>query len=105
MGFQTDQNENITAVPPEHPVDEQSVIDSVREILSGPEEEETASVYGERLAAMLARRMAAAEKENNQTANRNIIDRLFACREPDRTPDGRVCTTIIPIEQIDKYFS
>ncbi len=34
MGFQTDDHENITAVPPEHPVDAQSVIASVHEILS-----------------------------------------------------------------------
>jgi len=104
MGFQTDDQENVTAVPPGHPVDAQSVIDSVREILSGPEEEDVVPVYGERLAAMLARRMAATEKEGNQTANRTLIDKLFACHHPDRTPDGRPCTTIIPIEQIDNYF-
>ncbi len=105
MGFQTDDHENITAVPPEHPVDAQSVIDSVHEILSETEEEDTPTRYGERLAAMLARRMAASEKEDNQTANRTLIDRLFACSQPDNTPDGRACTAIIPIEQIDKYFS
>jgi hypothetical protein len=45
---------------------------------------------------MLARRMAASEKEDNQTANRTLIDRLFACSQPDNTPDGRACTAIIP---------
>ncbi|HRW95884.1 MAG TPA: hypothetical protein P5167_08560, partial [Bacteroidales bacterium] len=104
MGFQTDDQGNVTAVPPEHPVDAQSVIDSVKEILSGPEEEDNVPVYGERLAAILARRMAATEKESNQTANRTLIDKLFACSHPDRTPDGRACTTIIPIEQLDNTF-
>jgi DNA mismatch repair protein MutL len=31
-----------------------------------------------------------------------LIDSLFACTEPDRTPDGRVCMSIITTDDLDK---
>ena len=31
-----------------------------------------------------------------------LIDSLFACTEPDRTPDGRACMTIITTDDLDK---
>lgn len=33
-----------------------------------------------------------------------LIDSLFGCTEPDRTPDGRVCMSIITIEDLDKIL-
>lgn len=110
LGFETDENLAITSVPPEHPTDEDSILASIGEIISGQGEEpgETSSgeiPYGERLAALLARRMAAAEQSSPDPANRSLADRLFACREPGFTPDGRACTTIISFEQIDKIFT
>jgi len=104
MGFETDENLAITSVPPEHPTDEGSIMDSVREILSVQGEEPLETPYGERLAALLSRRMAAAEQNNHDPANHFLAERLFACREPHSTPDGRACTTLITFEQIDKIF-
>lgn len=31
-----------------------------------------------------------------------LIDSLFGCSEPDRTPDGRACMSIITLEDLDK---
>lgn len=31
-----------------------------------------------------------------------LIDSLFACTEPERTPDGRICMSIITTEDLDK---
>lgn len=31
-----------------------------------------------------------------------LIDSLFGCNEPDRTPDGRLCMSIITLEDLDK---
>jgi DNA mismatch repair protein MutL len=31
-----------------------------------------------------------------------IVDSLFACSEPDRTPDGRLCMSIITLEDLDR---
>ena len=104
MGFETDENLAITSVPPEHPTDEGSIMDSVREILSVQGEKPLETPYGERLAALLSRRMAAAEQNNHDPANHFLAERLFACREPHSTPDGRACTTLITFEQIDKIF-
>ena len=105
MGFEADDNENITAVPPDHPIDEAAIRESVQEILSGTGEDPGTAVYGERLCALLARRRAAAGQDESGAAGKALIDRLFACKEPNSTPDGRICMTIVPMEQIDKYFT
>ncbi|HHV04019.1 MAG: DNA mismatch repair endonuclease MutL [Bacteroidales bacterium] len=105
MGFETDDKHNVTAVPPEHPTDGPSVIASVREILTELEEEMPEDKYGERLSILLAKRMAAEDQENSQAAYRSLIDRLFACNEPNNTPDGRSCMTLISLAEIDKYFT
>lgn len=34
----------------------------------------------------------------------NIVNRLFQCEDPGRTPDGKPILHIIPREEIDKYF-
>ena len=48
MGFEADDNENITAVPPDHPIDVAAIRESVQEILSGtgrtPEQRFTGNV-------------------------------------------------------------
>lgn len=31
-----------------------------------------------------------------------LIDSLFACAEPDRTPDGKICMSIISTDELDK---
>lgn len=31
-----------------------------------------------------------------------LVDSLFACTQPDRTPDGKMCMTIITLEELDK---
>jgi DNA mismatch repair protein MutL len=35
----------------------------------------------------------------------NIVDQLFACSSPNFTNDGKTVLTIIPMEEIEKYFS
>ena len=31
-----------------------------------------------------------------------LVDQLFACREPNLTPDGRKCLTILTFEDLEK---
>ena len=105
MGFEMDEQDNVTAVPPEHPTDGPSVIASVQEILSGSYEKVPEYKYGERLSMLLAKRMAAEDHQDSRAAYQSLIDRLFTCNEPNNTPDGRRCMTIVPMEEIDKYFN
>ena len=121
MGFETDEANNITSVPPEHPTDEESVRESVNELLSTlPENAE--ENYGRQLAATVARRLATAEAASagsnsyrtdagnyrtgdGVTADRVLVDKLLACKEPALTPDGKSCMIVLTMEQIAKHFT
>ncbi|NLA16216.1 MAG: DNA mismatch repair endonuclease MutL [Bacteroidales bacterium] len=143
MGFQTDEEGNVTSVPPEHPTDEESVRESISELLSAPPGYATGApgtaeaigptgTFGQKLAATVARSMAASEVRKNRdlgsislnssstsgsnsstsgssihsmSTNRLLVDRLLSCKEPARTADGRPILWILTTEQIDKYFT
>ena len=56
---------------------------------------------------LLAARMAAsaaASGGGNLSADEAqlLVDQLFACREPNLTPDGRRCMTILTTEELEK---
>ncbi|MEN6619237.1 MAG: DNA mismatch repair endonuclease MutL [Rikenellaceae bacterium] len=60
----------------------------------------------ERFAATLAHSASSGKQQplNNLEAQ-VLIDFLFACREPSCTPDGKPCTTIITLEELEKRLT
>ena len=57
----------------------------------------------ERLAAQLATSGSSRKSESlNNTEAQAFIDSLFACREPDFTPAGKPCLTVISYDEIEK---
>ena len=60
----------------------------------------------EQTAASLARASAMNfQEELSQEEMQQLIDQLFACASPNFTSDGRTILTIMPLEELDKYFS
>jgi DNA mismatch repair protein MutL len=43
-------------------------------------------------------------EELNSEEMEHIVDQLFACSSPNYTHDGKTVLTIIPMEELDKYF-
>jgi DNA mismatch repair protein MutL len=59
----------------------------------------------EQTAASLARASTANFQEELSPDEMEIlVDQLFACTSPNFTSDGRTILTIIPLEEMDKYF-
>jgi DNA mismatch repair protein MutL len=59
----------------------------------------------EQTAASLARASTANfQEELSQEEMELLVDRLFACTSPNFTCDGRTILTIIPLEEMEKYF-
>lgn len=96
------------------------IIRALPEILSGQDPKSTLELLLEGIRSetlnlksslheTLARQLARLSSQNQHRAldeqeRRFIIDRLFACREPQLTPEGKPVLTILQIEEIDKRF-
>ncbi len=104
LGFETDENGFVTGVPADHPTDCASIHTSLGEIMEWLEEGIPKGQEGFRIAAILARRKACSNENESVFEYQSVIDRLFACKEPNYTPSGKPCMTIVPEDQIDKFF-
>ena len=104
LGFETDENGFVTGVPADHPTDRTSVQTSLEEIMEWLEQGIPDGQENFRIAAILARRKACSNENDPVFEYQSVIDRLFACKEPNYTPSGKPCMTIVPEDQIDKFF-
>lgn len=60
----------------------------------------------EKLAAATARRTAITfDKKLSDAESKQLVEQLFACDLPDRTPFGKPCYIILPRTDIDKLFN
>ena len=104
LGFETDENGFVTGVPADHPTDRTSVRTSLEEIMEWLEQGIPDGQENFRIAAILARRKACSNENDPVFEYQSVIDRLFSCKEPNYTPSGKPCMTIVPEDQIDKFF-
>jgi len=76
--------------------------DLVMQLIEGYKQQSAASLNKqEKVARTLAKR--AALKSGTTLSNEEmstLIDELFACKEPNYTPDGKVCLTTISLQQL-----
>lgn len=116
MGFALDDQGRVTGIPAGHPTDQASVTDSVRELLTrlSPVSEqdyadESGLSYGERLAATVARRLAASETRTGSTAlgtEKPIYESHFREAEPiyrDKPPAEELLYRDSPPEEEQVY--
>ncbi|MDO9154521.1 MAG: DNA mismatch repair endonuclease MutL [Paludibacter sp.] len=96
---------NVTAIPSQ--LGSVSVIDLLHEMIANVKQTEQNPVYTlhDSLASTLAQ--AAALKSGHTLTKEemnNIIDKLFACSNPNFTPDGRIIFSVITNEEIQSKF-
>ena len=104
---QSDTQVEVYALPDGFNTSKDSIKDSLESliaILSDTQHEST----NHKLALSMAR--SAAQSLNSTSLNnieaQLLIDSLFACSEPDRTPEGRLCMSIIASsEELDNKFN
>jgi DNA mismatch repair protein MutL len=61
---------------------------------------------GQKLAAALAKSCSLGSgKALRQEEMREIMDQLFACREPATAPDGKRVFRIMPMDEFEKMFN
>lgn len=105
LGFAFDtEGTAVTGAPASHPTDEDSLTQSVLELLESFETPQGTATAQDTLALALARRKAATSHSEAFAAPQLLIDRLFACKEPSVCPSGNTCFVIVPTAQIDKLF-
>ncbi|MBQ0122792.1 MAG: DNA mismatch repair endonuclease MutL [Bacteroidales bacterium] len=93
----------VYGLPENYPMGEADVKDSIDELLSALKDDTATDDTRHLLAARMAK---SAAKHGAEPAGREaaqlLVDTLFACREPNLTPDGRKCVTILTLEELDK---
>ena len=95
----------VYGMPEGYSLDEESVRQSIADLVSALRDDEAIGDYRQILAAKMAE--SAARAGINQFKNSEaqmLVDQLFACREPSLTPDGRKCMTIVKTEELDKLI-
>ena len=115
MGFAINEQNQVTGIPEGHPTDQASVTDSICELLTRfsptdvhDDADQSQLNYGRRLAATVARRMAAGETQGGEThpsKDQMLLKQLMACEQPALTPDGKKCLIVFTTEEIDTYFT
>ncbi len=84
-------------------VDEGHLIDIIKDMA---EEQQSELEMKEKLAFASAKQAAIAfDKRLSDIEISHLVEQLFACALPDRTPGGQLCYIILPREEIDKKFN
>ena len=108
LGFDVRDFGNDTVVvyglPDGFPSSEESMKGNIEALIEAlADDEEPAMDSRNFMAAKMARRAAGSSCERMNSENAQmLIDKLFACREPNLTPDGRRCTSILTFEELEK---
>ncbi|MCI2081821.1 MAG: DNA mismatch repair endonuclease MutL [Bacteroidales bacterium] len=96
----------VDAVPDGFATDEKSVRDYIDDILASLEETvpggSNSSSSG--LADKLARAAAYGKSDFNDTEAQLLVEQLLECRQPQMTPDGKNCMTIISTDKLDSMI-
>lgn len=93
----------VYALPEDYSTDEAAVRSSINELISALKDDTATDDTRHLLAARMAESAARHSAEPcGREAAQLLVDTLFACHEPNLTPDGRKCVTIITLEELDK---
>jgi len=93
----------INALPEGYPLDPGGVQDALERLVEGLRDETTIDDSRHIVAVKMAETAARYGKNNmNETQAQLLVDQLFACREPNLSPDGHRCVNIISIDELDK---
>lgn len=93
----------VNALPDGFGASEEAVRQAVDDLVAALRDDSSLEDQSLLLAARLAASAAASGTAClNAAEAQSLVDRLFACREPNLTPDGRKCLTIINFEELEK---
>jgi DNA mismatch repair protein MutL len=86
------------------PGEERAVVDEVVELLKH-ESLDVRNMRADRLLMALAKRLSRnAQAVQHPEGQQALIDELFACRQPEYTPDGKPVFRILPREELDQLL-
>ena len=93
----------VSALPEEYGTSEEQVAAAVNELAAALRDDTSLEDQSHLLAAKMAVSAAASGAGPlNADEAQLLVDRLFACREPRLTPDGRRCLAILTLEELEK---
>lgn len=93
----------VYGIPEGFPNDESQVPRIIDDIVAALKEDDVPEDYRSAMAARMARSAAyTGDRALSATEAQQLVDQLFACREPATSPDGHRCMTIITTEEIEK---
>ena len=93
----------VNALPEGYPASEEAVKDCLDQLIAALRDDTSLEDQHHLLAARMAESAAASAAGSlNAEEAQLLVDQLFACREPNLTPDGRKCMTIITFEDLEK---
>ena len=93
----------VNALPEGYPTSEEEVRCCIDQLIAALRDDTSLEDQHHLMAASMAASAAACGAESlNATEAQLLVDRLFACREPKLTPDGRRTLTLITLEELEK---
>ena len=93
----------VNALPEGYPVDEARVRTAIDDLIAALKDDTSLKDQRHLLAEKMAVSAAAGDPGAlNREEAQLLVDRLFACREPRLTPDGRRCMTLVTFEELEK---
>lgn len=93
----------VHGLPEGYSLDEESVRTSLDELIAALRDDTSLDDHNSYMAAKMAESAARSGREAmNPEEAQLLVDQLFACREPNLSPEGRRCTAIITLEELEK---
>ena len=93
----------VNGLPEGYPASEEQVRTCIDQLIAALRDDTSLEDQRHLLAARMAESAAASGAGSLHAEEAQLlVDQLFACREPNLTPDGRRCMTIITFEDLEK---
>ena len=93
----------VNALPEGFGSDEASARRGIDDLVAALRDDTSLQDQAHLLASRMAASAAACDPGSLHTDQAQLlVDKLFACREPNLTPDGRRCLTILTLEELEK---
>ncbi len=95
----------VYGVPEGFGIDEADVSRSIDTLVAALCDESEIDDYRHSVAVKMAESAAASGRNTlNQAEARSLVDSLFSCREPNLSPAGHRCMTIVSLDELDKLL-
>ena len=93
----------VSAVPEGFGTGEESVRQAIDDLVAALRDDSSLEDQSHLLASRMAASAAASGMGSLSTSDAQLlVDLLFACREPNLTPDGRKCFTLLTFEELER---